>query len=220
MELTLYYAPFTCAGVTLSVLEESEIAYQLTAINLQKGENYGADYLGRVPTGKVPALEVDGRILTETPAIMTWLNATYPDKNIMPTGATGLEQATLLSDLCFCSGTVHPIVTRIARAAFLCETEDGAASVYALACKAMALPFARIESQLNPGPWWYGDRFSAMDYYINWIWQRVTSTPFDQTPYPRFQQHAAMIGERPAAKRVAQIVTTTLAEMQRPAFHK
>jgi glutathione S-transferase len=220
MELTLYYAPFTCAGVSLSVLEESGISYQLKPINLQKGENYGAQYLDRVPTGKVPALEVDGRILTETPAIISWLNATHPDKRIMPSSANGFDQALLLSDLCFCSGTVHPIVTRIARAAFLCETEDGAASVYALACKAIALQFARIENRLDPGPWWYGDRFSAMDYYINWIWQRVTSTPFDQAPYPRFRQHAAMIGERPAAKRVAQIVKTTLAEMQGTANHK
>ena len=39
--------------------------------------------------------------------------------------------------------------------------------------------FALIERRLADNEWWYGQQWSIMDAYINWVWFRVTGTAFD-----------------------------------------
>lgn len=46
--------------------------------------NQSLDYLGKSPMGKVPALETDQGVLTETNVILEYLDATYPDKPLYP----------------------------------------------------------------------------------------------------------------------------------------
>ena len=44
----------------------------------------GAEYLAVNPMGKVPAIKHRGAVVTETPAICTYLAVSYPDKNLIP----------------------------------------------------------------------------------------------------------------------------------------
>jgi glutathione S-transferase len=46
--------------------------------------NQSAEYLSKSPMGKVPALETDQGILTETNVILEYLDDTYPDKPLYP----------------------------------------------------------------------------------------------------------------------------------------
>ncbi len=46
--------------------------------------NQSADYLTKSPMGKVPALETEHGILTETNVILEYLDDTYPDKPLYP----------------------------------------------------------------------------------------------------------------------------------------
>jgi len=48
------------------------------------GQQHGTAYRALNPQGLVPALEVDGRVLTQSPAILEWLDEAYPDPPLLP----------------------------------------------------------------------------------------------------------------------------------------
>lgn len=53
--------------------EELGIPYQFKLVNLYKGEHKHPDYLAIAPTGKVPAIQDEHGVLTESGAIVTYL---------------------------------------------------------------------------------------------------------------------------------------------------
>ena len=90
-------------------LHRSLGAFQLT----MRGEHKAPEFKSRNPKGKVPALEIDGTVLTENVAILWYLHQRHPEARLLPATSTPLEDARNLADLCFCSATLHPLVTRI-----------------------------------------------------------------------------------------------------------
>ncbi len=58
-------------------------------IDLNAGEHRASDYLVKSPLAKVPALQLDdGRVLTETRAICTYLEGLFPEPNLMGQDST------------------------------------------------------------------------------------------------------------------------------------
>ncbi|WP_328774490.1 maleylacetoacetate isomerase [Elioraea tepida] len=62
------------------------LAYHSVPVNLVRdgGEQNRPDYLSRNPQALVPTLEVDGMPLTQSLAIMEWLEETYPQPPLLP----------------------------------------------------------------------------------------------------------------------------------------
>jgi glutathione S-transferase len=61
----------------------------LENVDLNQGQHKSPDFLSKSPLAKVPALELDdGRVLTETRAICTYLEGLYPEPNLMGVDAT------------------------------------------------------------------------------------------------------------------------------------
>lgn len=57
---------------------------ELVNVDLNAQEHKQAAYLAKSPLARVPALELDdGRVLTETRAICTWLEGLHPEPNLM-----------------------------------------------------------------------------------------------------------------------------------------
>jgi glutathione S-transferase len=63
---------------------------------------------------------------------------------------------------------------------------------------AMHPNFDLIERRLGISRSWYGDHWSIVDAYINWVWFRVTGTQFDGSAYPILRRHDAQMKELPA----------------------
>src|SRR2546428_10614553 len=78
MKLTLYYAPIACSLVPLVTLHESGAEFDVRPISLKNKQQHDADYLRINPKAKVPVLVVDGEVLTENVAILTWLASAFP----------------------------------------------------------------------------------------------------------------------------------------------
>ena len=66
------------------VLEEIGAAYDYIPINLAKGEARTPEFLAINPAGKIPALELDGEIITESAAICRTLADRFSDSGIIP----------------------------------------------------------------------------------------------------------------------------------------
>jgi glutathione S-transferase len=71
--LILYYWPGASSVVPHIVLEEIAAPYERQVVNLARGEHKSGAYLKINPHGKVPALAVDGMVLTEkSPSLPIW----------------------------------------------------------------------------------------------------------------------------------------------------
>lgn len=72
--------------------------YEYVPVNLLKGEQKSEAYLARNPQGLVPALETDdGAVLTQSLAIIAYLEETYPEPPLMPEGATARANARAIA---------------------------------------------------------------------------------------------------------------------------
>ena len=91
--MTLYFSPGACSLASHIGLEETGAPYEIKPILLAKGQQRTEAYLKINPRGKVPALSVDGKILVENTAILTYLARRFPEKRLMPTDPAEEEGA-------------------------------------------------------------------------------------------------------------------------------
>lgn len=199
-ETILYSAPGTCGRVSAIVLEEAGVPFEMRVIRFLKGEHKSPAFKEKNPKGKVPALEIDGAVLTENVAIIRYLAARFPEKALLPTTSTLAQDAEITADLCFCSATLHPLVTRIRMPQFFAGPEN-ASAVWKMGCDAMREYFQLVEDRLAGGPWWYGETWSAMDAYLYWVFWRVEGADFPVKEYQRLRGHARRMEQRPSVRR-------------------
>ncbi|HEY2747048.1 MAG TPA: glutathione S-transferase, partial [Polyangia bacterium] len=106
MTLKLYFSNGSCSLASHIALEEANAAFETQRINLREKEQKTPAYLAVNPKGKVPALAVDGAVLTENPAIISYVADTHPDAKLL--AAPGeLARAKAQEWLAWCSSTVH-----------------------------------------------------------------------------------------------------------------
>jgi glutathione S-transferase len=201
---TLFIAPGSCSRVPLISLIETGTPFETTTVRFMKGEHKSPDYKRINPKGKVPALVIDGQALTENVAIISYLNSRFPKAGLLPPTADAMEAARQIADLCFCSATLHPIVTRIRMPGFFAGP-DATLGVWQKGCEAMREYFQLVEDRLDGQDWWYGDTWSAMDAYLNWVFWRVEGAKFPVGDYPRFADHARRMAMRPSYSRAMEI---------------
>ena len=199
-KIELYMAPGTCARVPAIALEEAGVEFETVLIRFMRGEHKSHDFRKLNSKGKVPTLVVDGEPLTENIAILTYLNGAYPDANLLPRPSDELDRLRQLADLCFCSATLHPIVTRIRMPQFF-VSEDSIRSVWEKGCEAMNEYFGLVNERLSDRPWWYGETWSVVDAYLYWIYWRSVGADYDVGPFTNFSAHASRMEERPSTQR-------------------
>jgi glutathione S-transferase len=75
--------------VLMFIAEKSITGIVVRNVDLNAGAHRTAEFLVKSPLAKVPALELDdGRVLTETRAICTYLEGLHPEPNLMGMDAT------------------------------------------------------------------------------------------------------------------------------------
>ena len=104
--MKLYYAPGACSIGIHVILEEIGKPYELAPVKLMDGEQYKPDFTVINPKSKVPTLvRDDGSVLTEFPAIATWLARGNPDKQLLPTDRD--READALEAMDYSVATIH-----------------------------------------------------------------------------------------------------------------
>ncbi len=77
--------------------------YDTAPLNLLEGEQRGAAYLEKNPHALVPALETeDGAVLTQSLAIMEYLEETFPEPTILPRDLEARAQARAIAATLAC----------------------------------------------------------------------------------------------------------------------
>ena len=76
-------------------------------VHLRRGEQRAADYLGLNPQGLVPSLDIGGRVLTQSLAIIEWLEETHPEPAILPGDAARRADIRAFALAIACD--IHPL---------------------------------------------------------------------------------------------------------------
>lgn len=83
--------------------------YEFRPVHLVKdgGQQKTAAYRALNPQGLVPTLEVGDDILTQSPAILEWLDETYPEPRLLPQDAMGRARVRAFTQVIACE--IHPL---------------------------------------------------------------------------------------------------------------
>lgn len=106
---TLYDYPRSSAAYRVRIaLNLKGVAWDSVAVALLKEEHRSAEHLARNPQGLIPALDIgDGTVLTQSLAILDWLDAAHPYPSLFP--AEPLARARAMALALVIVADIHPI---------------------------------------------------------------------------------------------------------------
>jgi maleylacetoacetate isomerase len=175
------------------------VAYDYVAVNILAGEQDAPDYLARNPQGLVPTLEVDGVRLTQSPAILEWLDETYPDPPFLPGDRVDRAHVRAMAALIACE--THPLNnTRVHRALRRAGLDQDGVNSWSLTW--IELGFTALEALIGEhaprGRYCFGDTPTMADIYL--APQILTYFRFapDLAKYPRLAAIHAALSAHPA----------------------
>ncbi|MDE2436227.1 MAG: maleylacetoacetate isomerase [Sphingomonadales bacterium] len=107
-EIVLYdYWRSSAAYRVRIALNLKGLAYRTVPVNLLAGEQREADYRAVNPQALLPALEIDGRLLTQSLAIIDYLDRTRAEPPLLP--ADPAARAAALASALVIASDIHPL---------------------------------------------------------------------------------------------------------------
>jgi len=162
------------------------VSYDQRFRHLRKGEQRAPDYLEMNPQGLVPTLDIDGQRLTQSLAIIEYLEETRPTPALLPKDAAGRARVRSLAHAVALE--IHPInnlrVLEELKSRFGAD-DAGAAGWFR---HWVGLTFGALEKRLasepQTGRFCHGDTPTLADICL--VPQVVNNTRFevDMAPYP------------------------------------
>ena len=197
--LRLFYSPGACSLVPHIAIEEAGAGFDAVRTPIADKAHRRPEYLAINPRGLIPAIEADGRVVTENIAILAWIGHCWPESGQLPLDDLS-ALARVFELLSFFATTVHyggfgPIFR--ARAAGIERPE---AELAADRDRLRGL-FGEIDALLAPGPWLLGDRYSLADPYPLTFRRWARRLELDVSPYRHWAEHMRRMAERPAVRR-------------------
>ncbi len=83
------------------------VPFEYVGVNLVEGEQHSDTYKAKNPQGLVPALDVDGVMLTQSVAILEWIEETFPDRPLLP--ADPIQRARVRAFAAAIGCDIHPL---------------------------------------------------------------------------------------------------------------
>jgi len=195
MNLVLYYAPITCALAPYITLTEADAKFEVRPLNFKKGQHTAADYLKLNPKHKVPLLLVDGKPLSENVAIQIWIARTFPKARLLP--ADPWQELQAISVMSWCSGGIHPFLSRTNSPVRVCDVPGTEESVKKLAA-ANLMELFKIADDLLSGREFFFDHFTAPDAHFFWCQRRARQFDIDISQFKNCVVHFERMLLRPS----------------------
>jgi glutathione S-transferase len=197
MSVVLYGSPSTASQVVHWLLIELGIPHELRMLDFDKDEQKSPEYLRINPQGRVPALVIDGQVLTESAAIAMHLADLHPQANLAPAPGTK-ARGDYYRWMFFCAYTLMPAY----RQWFYPDEPAGAASMDAVKARSRAMlesAWQQVAEHLSDnGPFLLGENRCAADFVLTMLmrWSRNMPKPTDT--WPALHAHARRMKSLPS----------------------
>ena len=186
--MILYYAPNTCALASHIALERAGADYEARRVDFSKDEQRSAEYLRVNSKGRVPALVTDRGVITETPAILTFVAQSFPQAKLAPLDdAFALAQVQSFNSY-LCS-TVHVAHAHRMRGSRWADDPAALEAMKKKVPQTVGEGFDLIERELLQGPWVMGAAFTICDMYLFTLAQWLESDGVDPKRFPKVADH-------------------------------
>ena len=200
MTLTLYTNPMSRGRMARWMLEEVGEPYEARLIDF--GPMMKApEYLAINPMGKVPALVHDGRVVTEVPAVLSYLAEAFPQARLMPE-----DRAGFFRWMFFGAGPLEYAVTNKALNVVVPSERRGMVGYGSL-----EEVVAALSGHLEGRRYFCDERFSVVDVYVGsqiGFGLRYGTIPSESA----LVRYWDRIKDRPAARKASEIDDRLLAE--------
>ena len=210
-DVTLYQFPGACSHVTMVALEQTGLGYVTYLANPLNAEVW-EEYLAINPKGKIPALRIGDRVLTENAAIIYHLHTCFPNACLLPVEPVEFGDNQCLQDLVWCSSTLHPM-TRMINAPFRFNKTGNTEGITALGVEYYGPVLNLLSERFSADKWWYGDEWSIVDSYLTWNYSTAQRAGLDISAYPAIARHAEDVRAHPAEQRTMAREATELKQL-------
>ncbi|MCL6729382.1 glutathione S-transferase family protein [Sphingomonas hankyongi] len=200
--MVFYYARNACSIAPHIALEEVGAEFEARCVDLTAGEQLSPGFLAVNPAGRVPALVMEERTVTEVPALLTYIASLKTGAGLIP-AVSSIEHARCFEWLAFLSSSVHVAYAQFRRPHrfvsqdFACVhalVEQGRRNTIAL--------YREVERRLGD-EWAAGNAYSIADMYLvpfhGWSWR----LDFDiEAECPKWSAIVERVLDRDAVRRV------------------
>ena len=181
-------------------LEEIGADYEYVKIDLARREHRQPAFLAINPAGKVPVLEIDGLVLTESAAICRTLADRFPAAELIP--AVGTVHRALCEQWCdFAISELEQPLWLISRHTEVLPEAERLPAVIPLAEREFARTVAILAAGLGEQDFILGEDFSVADILLGHTlaWARAVKLPLGG---PHVEAYAKRVLARPALDQV------------------
>ncbi len=208
-KLTLFTSPRACSGACHIALEESGLDYDIELVKIREGRHLTEEYLRINPWGKIPALRIDGEVLTEAQAILSYIGDTSAN-NLLPRN-DALARARAHEWMNFLTATVHIAFRPLFKPQYLIGDESLYPKLREVGIPNLKNTLLEVDRRLENRDWALGDSYSVVDPYllVFWIWSQRDDVVPHVADMPNWRAHAERMFNRPATWRCLNIEGVT-----------
>jgi maleylpyruvate isomerase len=179
------------------------LAYEQVTHDLRKGEHKDSAFLTLQPQGLVPALEVEGEVLIQSPAILEWLEEAHPQPPLLPVDPVARAQVRAMAAIVGCD--IHPVNNLRILKSLRGDLRADEAQVSAWIARWIAEGFTALETLIarHGGAYAYGDAPTLADVYL--VPQAYAAERFnvDLSAWPHLNAAVAHARQHPAFAKAA-----------------
>jgi glutathione S-transferase len=194
--MKLYYAPGTISIAVAITLHEAGLDYDSYKVDFKSAEQRSPAYARINSKGRVPALDVDGVILTETGAILDYLAAIAP--GLMP--SEPLDAARARSVMYYLASTMHVNHAHKMRGHRWADKETSWADMADKVTETMTDSARFIENECLTGPFVLGDTLCIADAHLFVVCRWLTGDGVDLAAFPRIRAFMEAMEARPSVQ--------------------
>jgi maleylacetoacetate isomerase len=158
------------------------IAYEPVPVHLPKREQAQPQYLAVNPQGRVPALDLGGEVLIQSPAILEYLEEAYPNPPLLPSDPLQRAKVRAICALIACD--IHPLNNLSPLSYLKHNFGQEQPAIDAWYVHWVTEGFKALERMLSAGPFACGKRPTLADVYlVPQVYNaRRFKTPLDDFP--------------------------------------
>jgi glutathione S-transferase len=202
--IKLYFAPGACSFVPHSLLEMAGADFEPVMVKLHKGEQNEAPFRTINPRGQVPVLVDGDQTITQILAILSYLDARFPQQEILPRET--LARTRVLETLAWMNNTVHPTFTHVFMPFKFAGTPEAQAELKAFNAKVYAGLLADIEALAQKAAdqkqaFLAGDRFGPVDAYSLTLLRWGGFAGIDPKGFSTLWAHVQKVAQLPGVAR-------------------